>query len=292
MSELDIKTDIPEDLRSFDQWVVTENKQPVSPRKWSDIDALLDYETAVEYSDGLDDLRIGFVLTKSDPFVVFDYDNVARNGTFSQQTRDDIRNLDSYAEISSSRTGAHVFVRGELLDERGHKYTEHDFGSIEAYEDGRYIVVTGERIPDIGPQDTIPERQNLIKDIHSRFPMTTQSGEIAVSGGGEGDSPQVDRIRRTIEAYADDSSTHAQKCLDLLNSEGSVMYSSPSEADMALCGCLAFWTREDPELMKRLWRKSERGRRKKVQTRSDYVKQTISTAIQNNHTTFSGRYVN
>jgi putative DNA primase/helicase len=58
-------------------------------------------------------------------------------------------------------------------------------------------------------------------------------------------------------------------------------YASRSEADLALCGALAFWTRGDPEQIDRLFRRSALYRAKWNEDRGDmtYGARTIAVAI-------------
>jgi putative DNA primase/helicase len=312
MSELKDQLDIPFPLNNRQKWLVADNnKQPVEPFQWDDVDNLLNYETAVEYAD-YPDFSLAFVLTDDDPFVVFDFDDVVVNKTeFSTQTKEYIEKLNSYTELSTSGKGAHVFVRGRLLDERLSRFNNHDRGHVEVYDKNRYIIMTTDRLKNFGPEHGIPERQMAINYVHSQFPKSNTEGRAEWStnsaensgssteltmpfntvSSGSTTSISADRIQRTIEAYAEDSKD-AEKCLNLLQSSGALKYKSPSEADLALCGCLAFWTRNDEKAMKQLWLESRRGQRPKVQNRDDYVDQTISRAVNGNSDTFSGTYVN
>ena len=61
-----------------------------------------------------------------------------------------------------------------------------------------------------------------------------------------------------------------------------------SEADLALCGMLAFWTRKDPDRMDRLFRQSELCRDKWVD-RKDYRDRTIKKAISGCSTVYEGK---
>jgi hypothetical protein len=56
-------------------------------------------------------------------------------------------------------------------------------------------------------------------------------------------------------------------------------YSSPSEADLALCSILAYWTDGDRDCVERLFGQSELGKRAKWTGRADYRKMTIDKAL-------------
>lgn len=144
---------IPSELRERAQWVLWRNvmksgrptKVPYQatapaiearsndPDTWSTFDEAV---TAVG-EGGVDGL--GFVFTKSDPFIGVDLD-VKGKALAGWQT-DIIEALGSYAEFSPSKVGAHVIVNGQL--DRAHKKV-----GLEIYPCGRYFTFTGDQIPD------------------------------------------------------------------------------------------------------------------------------------------------
>jgi putative DNA primase/helicase len=69
-------------------------------------------------------------------------------------------------------------------------------------------------------------------------------------------------------------------------------YPSQSEADLALCRLLAFWCGNDPARIERLFSQSALGQREKWQTRADYRHETIQTALQSLHETYTGGHGN
>jgi primase-polymerase (primpol)-like protein len=57
-------------------------------------------------------------------------------------------------------------------------------------------------------------------------------------------------------------------------------YSSDSEADLALCSLLSYWTGGDRQRVDRLMARGALGQREKWATRPDYRERTINKALQ------------
>jgi primase-polymerase (primpol)-like protein len=142
-----------------------------------------------------------------------------------------ISELDSYTEISPSGTGAHILVRGELPEGRNRK------GRFEAYDRGRYFTVTGRHLSDTS--QSIESRQEELHGVVQRM-----FGGDSANGHRE---PVV--ASEPVDNGLSDTEI-VQKALSASNGErfariwaGDVTdYGSHSEADLALCGMLAFWT--------------------------------------------------
>src|SRR5262249_24440997 len=145
-----------------------------------------------------------------------------------------INTLDSYTELSPSGTGIHIIVRGSLpLGRRQVNGGEHTgFG---LYDAGRYFTMTGTQIHANG---VIPDRQHQLEQVHAKlFPR----------------QPKDEQQRETIPTNATDSDLiDRAKCTNdggkfnrLWSGTWQGEYGSQSEADMALCMKLAFWTGRD-----------------------------------------------
>ena len=267
---------IPDALTDRPQWVcwITEErdgkptKVPVDPRTgrfasttdgttWTTFDEALAYAT--EHPAG-----IGFVFTEDDPFVGIDLDDCRdpKTGDSSSDARDIITRLDSYTETSPSGTGYHIIVEGDLPDGANRR------GFIECYAHSRYFTVTGNREPNTPP--TIEHRTAALQAVHTEY-VHPPSEDSPVQG-----SDHADTSTRSIPpSTAGDG--RAQSAVDALSDQelierahnarnghrferlwkGSIDgYASHSEADMALCCMLAFWTANDPHRMDRLFRES------------------------------------
>lgn len=85
---------------------------------------------------------IGFVFTDT-PFAGIDLDHKVDDlGDIDPLAISVIKMLDSYTEITPSRRGFHVIVRGVL---HGHGQNDQSRG-LEVYDAGRYFTVTGDRL--------------------------------------------------------------------------------------------------------------------------------------------------
>lgn len=175
-----------------------------------------------------------------------------------------ISTLQSYAEISQSGKGIHIICRG-TLPKRGRRK-----GSVEMYEDGRFFVMTGNSCSEY---ESIAECSDSIKPLHEKY----------IGGGRE---PQA-KVRPAVSlSSADDIVKAAAGAKNggkfvALYGGNTAGYTSSSEADMALCSILAFWTGCDASKMDVIFRSSGLMREKwdRPQSGSTYGALTIQKAI-------------
>ena len=101
------------------------------------------FEQAVKAMDrGFD--GIGFVFTEDDPFCGIDLDKCRDpvSGEIAPWDLKIIKDFDSYTEISPSKTGLKIFIKGKLPG--GGIKTKH----VEVYDKLRFFTVTGDRYDD------------------------------------------------------------------------------------------------------------------------------------------------
>jgi len=223
------------------------------------------FEEAVEYADTGAAAGVGFVFTDDDPFVGVDIDECRdpETGHPEQQAATIIGDLDSYTEVSPSGTGYHVLVRGELPAGRNRH------GSIELYETARYFTVTGDRL---AGQQVIQERTEELAAIHADH-VGQQTSDIqrslfddkrTTSGTLDGAATQTGEQNQPPAGRTLTDDDLLEKARGAANGEkfsalwrGDISgYDSHSEADMALCCLLAFWTGGDAAQIDRLFRES------------------------------------
>ncbi len=150
---------IPEEMRRLPHWVcwqlrdVDDSKggtkqtkvpfrtdgKPASttnPRDWVAFDAAV---RALRMSDKFS--GIGFVFTRDSGFVGIDLDKCRDPETDETEAwaKAILRELNSYTELSQSRRGWHVVVKGSLPAGGNRK------GRVEMYDHDRYFVMTGKR---------------------------------------------------------------------------------------------------------------------------------------------------
>jgi len=282
---------IPAELREFDQFVLfkleertgkdgKQVKTKVPHSAWTgknastkDPETWSSYERAVSavkkfYMDG-----IGFVFSEKDPFVGIDLDNAIRNdGTIGPEQQKILEELNSYTEISHSKTGLHVIVKGKTPDGLALKKGD-AFGpgqGLEIYEAGRYFVMTGDRLD--GFPETINEDTGTLDALFRQFKPEVSNDGSAVF------SPEALRLRDEEILAKVKQAKNGAKFEKLWIGEWSD-YPSQSEADLALCRIFSYWT-DDQRQIDRLFRRSGLYREKweEIHGRETYGAMTISKA--------------
>ena len=149
----------------------------------------------------------------------------------------------------------------------GHGRNRH--GPFEVYERGRYFTVTGDHVR--GTPDAIEDRQEELEAVLAEFLPKREPSEPLprVTVPVDVDDQELLEKARRARNGSDFERLYAGHW------EGS--YPSQSEADLALCGKLAFWCGRDPTRIDRLFRSS--GLMRDKWDRADYRESTIDAAI-------------
>jgi len=289
---------IPETLRERDQWVCWREEErdgkptkiPVTPgaggfasatesETWASFEAALDY-SETEYADG-----VGFVFTDDDPIVGVDLDDCRDPETddVDDAALDIIERLDSYTEVSPSGTGYHVLITGALPEGRNRR------GSVELYDTARFFTVTGDHVE--WTPTRVARRQDALIAIHREYVQGTErdtASESESRGDADDRSPTTGAADVDVDLEDEDllekarNASNGEKFERLWNGN-TVGYDSQSEADMALCCLLAFWTGGDRSQMEQLFRQSGLHREKWDEVHyadgSTYGEKTIERAI-------------
>ncbi|RKD87987.1 phage NrS-1 polymerase family protein [Halopiger aswanensis] len=283
---------LPDQLTEREQWICwrEENrddkptKVPVDPttgdfasttddRAWTDLEEALEY-VAMGAADG-----IGFVFTVTDPLVGVDLDDCRdpETGEPLGPATTIIERLDSFTEVSPSGTGYHVILEGELPDGRN----RHD--SIEMYDQARFFTVTGDHVE--GTPTSVIEQQKALEAVHDEFVVVNDTDETDTS---DVDEPSGADQTQSLELEDEELLEKARSAnngdkFDRLWRGNISGYESQSEADMALCCLLAFWTGCDTTRVDRLFRQSGLMRDKWDEVHyadgSTYGEKTIERAI-------------
>ncbi len=250
---------IPNELKVLPQWVVHKNKIPYNPKTgraakagkpetWAHFDdALRAYEFG-GYSG------IGFELNNNG-LVGIDIDHCIDPDTkeLHPEAKTIVDCLNSYTEISPSKTGLHIFVFGDI-PEAGRKNPQK---GVEFYKASRYLTITGDIFGELKP---IAERTREVQDLFNIYFSVDSDFEDAVL---------IEKAKRAENGHIFSK---------LYSGEWKDNYKSQSEADLALCNLLAFWTEKDKERMDRLFRNS--GLMREKWDRNDYSEKTLNKAIQ------------
>ncbi len=232
---------IPEELARLPNWVVWKHgKVPyvagtyrqasvTNPNAWRSFGLALDTVRS-GHADG-----IGFVFTNS-PFAGVDLDHCIRGGQLAPWADAIIMQLNSYTEVSPSDAGLHIILRADLPSGRRRC-------NVELYSSGRYFTMTGHVW---GCHHIIHQRQVELRALYDQL------------------APRPPPIPNRQRGHGGDSQTVLDKAL--LASNGAKFarlyagntdrYRSHSEADLALCSMLAYWSNSDQVVMDSLFRDS------------------------------------
>ena len=287
---------IPQVLRDRSAWVSWRPerrdermvKPPYDPRtgrmaSCSDRATWTTFEQALAaVEDGSYD-GIGFQLAP--PFVGVDLDGCRdpETGVIDSGARVIIDDLNSYTEVSPSGRGVHILVVGILP--RGGRRTK----GVELYDRDRYFTVTGQHVA--GTPRTVEPRSAQLRALHVRLfggqkPRALARRDDAVSPRV---NPEASQMPHASASLADEellatmkAANNGQRFERLWDGDWGGQYPSQSEADLALCSTLAFWTGRNAERMDQLFRQSGLFRTKWDKRRGSrtYGETTIATAIR------------
>lgn len=234
---------IPEELKKVPQWVccTAQDKIPKNPQngknaKSNDTKTWGTFEQAVRACEVFGFDYIGFEF--KEPFFGIDLDHCLDNLDFVDEF---VETLQSYTEISRSGNGIHIICKGKLPEGNRRK------GGVEMYSEGRYFILTG----------------NLYNPSYADVKNCTESVKVLHSKYLPTSVPKAE-VRKQVTVSLDDSEVidKARNCksgslfsmLYAGNWEG--LFHSQSEADLALCNQLAFWTGRNEAQMDRIFRSS------------------------------------
>ena len=210
---------------------------------------------------------VGICVRKDDRIVFIDIDHcVDEEGELNDIAKDILDKVgDQYVEVSQSGTGIHILALGEIP----RSFNNRKYG-VEMYSSGRVVSLTGHALSQLEPHDA----SDAIRSVFDKYKTADPE-------------PLIKRDIRIDEYHSDewiiDHASKQTRFDDLYN--GIHGYDSDSEADMALCGMLAFWTNCNPTQMDSIFRSSGLFRRK--WERADYRNKTINKAIRNCRRTLS-----
>lgn len=267
-----IVENIPKELHGLKQWVCWNgaDKIPINPYTgrnamsnnpdtWG---TMKDAVSACE-KNGFD--GIGFMFANG--YFGVDLDHCTDDIDFCDEF---VETLQSYSEYSKSGKGIHIICKGELPSGARRK------GNVEMYSSGRYFICTG----------------RLYSQKYKKINDCTESIKILREKYLPPESPNINMSKaKVIPVEFDDEEVidKARNCKSgylfsmLYQGNWQGLYSSQSEADLALCNHLAFWTQRNEEQMDRIFRSSGLMRDKWDQKRgsSTYGRLTIGKSCAN-----------
>lgn len=278
---------IPAELKRLPNWICWRGfpqprpddpdhigKIPINPKtggkaQSNNPDTWTDFDTALKASEQF--TGVGFMFGNS-PFFGVDIDGIepdirefldGGNGIVSEF----IHALRSYAELSPSGKGIHIICRGELPKGARHR------GNVEMYDSGRFFTVTGNNI---GEYTAVENCTEAIKPLHEKYlgGARSEPAQRVIQT-----APLPCSVSEVLEAASRAKNGSRFQALYAGNCSE---YTSQSEADMAFCNMLAFWTGRNAALMDEIFRNSGLMRDKwdRRQSGSTYGALTIQKACE------------
>ena len=236
---------IPQELRKLKQFVcwVGADKVPKNPytggnAQSNNPDTWSSFKQAVEACEKYRFDGIGFVFSDKEPYFGVDLDHCLDNVDFCDEF---VETLQSYAEISRSGSGIHIICKGTLPDGSRRK------GNVEMYSSGRYFICTG-NIYNTAYKE-VKDCTDTIKILHNKYLLSAvPKAELRPNIVTDiSDQEVIDKAR---------NSRSGQLFNMLYSGSWESLYASQSEADLAFCNQLAFWTARNAEQMDRIFRTS------------------------------------
>jgi primase-polymerase (primpol)-like protein len=229
---------IPEEIRALPNWVgyiEKKNKGRIDkipmnvltgrPAKSNASNTWTDFETAIDLSIDRGYAGIGFMFTP--PYVGIDIDKCVKDGSIGTNAKKILSRIDSYSEYSPSKTGIHIICKGAIS--RSRKLSKL---GVEVYSNNRFFTMTGDKLPAF--PGYINQSAERLNNILSDLEKNNKARDL------------LERIHKSND----------EKFIKLFKGDWSEDYASQSEADLALCNKLAFWTGKDAGQMNALFRQS------------------------------------
>ena len=251
--------------------------QSNNPKTWTD------YATAADALERYGYTGIGYMFTKDDGVVGVDVDHCynPETGEFNDTAKAIIAKRPTYVEFSPSGDGVHLYFKG-VKPVGSSKNSE---TGVEMYESGRYFTVTGNQLD--GSPDTIAEDGGALAWIHDTYLKKQKKKKARKKKSADIPVEMTDEELIEKAKSSEDGETFAT----LLEGNWQGAFQSQSEADMALCRKLAFWSGKNKEQMDRIFRASGLFRQKWDEKHhasgATYGEETLDKAIETTENVYS-----
>ena len=253
------------------------------PARSNDRSSFTTFEKAAAATD-YDGIGLGIF----DGICAIDLDHcISDSGFYSAAAAEIVALMHTYTEISPGGDGLHILFQAEGFQYDTNRWYIMNHGAgIEVYVAGvtsKYVTVTANRCEEYPYGDRSKELEMLLNRFMRRSEKSAINTIITINSDG---TPDPESFSRNLEdedliRLAENSRNGA--AFSALWSGSIAGYPSHSEADMALCSSLAFWTGRDADRMDRLFRQSGLMRDKwdRRQAGTTYGRITIQKAIAN-----------
>ncbi len=259
---------IPLELRQLPQWVSVDMsinpetghpwKKPVNPNTGYPADVMNPQTWGTFEHAASRNAPIGFVFTSTDPYAIIDLDNKPHKPATPAQLslhNQILTGIESYIERSISGSGYHVVIKGAIP--HGVNY-----GNVELYSSGRYMIFTGDTVKALPIDDYNEAINNMFNQMIEMREKTKRISELT-----QVESHLEDGDVFSIASDAVNGDKFNQLCAGNWQQYG---YPSQSEADLSLMSMFAFYSK-DNEQCRRLFRMTQLGKREKHQQGDNHL---------------------
>jgi hypothetical protein len=280
---------IPGELKAGQRWLCWKEEErdgratkvPISAVTLQECDAtdeasLMAFDGAIDcYTNHAEALRlagVGRAFFAEDGIVGVDFDDCKESdGVGYAMGTEFLGQLNSYSEVSPSGEGCKVWVRGV---KPGDHCRNAKLG-VEIYSAKRFFTVTGRRLKEYS--GSVECRQDVLNALYAAAftkPSTTRDATTGVTVATRATGLSDEEI----VSKAGGAKNGAKFQLLWQGQVEAAGYGSASEADLALCSILRFWS-GDRDQVDRLFRQSGCFREK--WDRDDYRDRTLDAAFSN-----------
>ena len=203
---------------------------------------------AASRADGFDGLGIGIF----DEIAAIDIDHCFQDGALSDLASDIVEMMDAYTETSPSGEGLRIlFLAPGFQYDRDKYYINNQKNGLEIYLPGmtrKYVTVTGNTLRKCDMIDRSDRLQTILDKYMKRPQQTTQeAAPMPKAALNMSDQELIDKAM---------NAKNGELFAKLWQGDYSD-YPSHSEADLALCNLLAFWTGRNAARINALFKKSK-----------------------------------
>jgi len=238
------------------------------PKTWAPFESVRRNFEAKCAQDGKGALDgVGLVLRGDLVGLDLDHCRDRKTGQIESWAAEIVKTINSYSEVSPSRTGLRIICRGAVPGSRRRK------GPVEMYDESspRYLTITGAHLE--GTPTTVEERQEAIEEVYFNFLDRKEEQEKLSPIFSS--APDLN-----LDALFDVALTakNAPKFMGLWSGNFQRYgYPSQSEADLALASIIGYYVGPDPEKIDGCFRRSALYRDK--WERTDYREGVIGKAM-------------
>ena len=214
---------------------------------------------------------VGIAITKRYKLIFIDIDHcIDEEGNINEIGQDILQAFGegTYVERSQSGRGIHILTAGEIS--KSYKNSEN---GVEIYDSGRFCAMTG----DVIVRQVVEEVPGALEYVYNKYKKPDPPKHEHRGSAGRSSKP---------DAWIKEKAMQDGKTSLLMEGRWNAAgYKSQSEADLALCSKLAFWSDADPVQVERIFRSS--GLYRDKWDRAQYSQMTVAKACSEISETYS-----